>query len=162
MPTTYTKKATERKANTGLVVGKGEAGSLKVLLCSTVELAAATAAGSTVKFGTIPSNARITGMSKVYWDDLTTAGSPTLDIGLGAVDANVTDDPDALTDGLDISSAGSDEVVKDISNYGLPAWDYVNGVTSDPGGELEVYGTVADAAHTTTGTVTVELLGYLD
>jgi hypothetical protein len=38
----------------------------------------------------------------------------------------------------------------------------VNGQTADPGGLLDVYVTVKDAATTATGTVTVELYGYID
>lgn len=166
MPTSYSQTATERKANSGIAAGKGTAHDLKTLLVSTVEFAATTAVTNTVKFGKIPSNARIAGCSRVYWDDLATTGSPTLDIGLGAVNGNVTDDPDALNDGLDVAAVSTTDVgsrvVKDIANLGLPAWDYVNGVTSDPGGELEVYGSIVDAGTTVTATISIELYGYID
>jgi len=162
MPTSYTIKATNRKDAVDAVAGKGDANSLKALIVRTVELAAATAAGSTVYFGTIPSNARLTGSSHVYWDDLSTAGAPTLDLGLGAVNANITDDPDAISNGHALATASSASAITGIENIGLPAWDFVNGQTSDPKGELEVYGTVADAAHSTTGTITLELYGYID
>lgn len=152
--------ATERRAHTGVTVGKGEATAIKSLV-STVELASSTA-GTTIDFGNIPSNARITGASTLYWDDLATTGSPTIDIGLFAVSGNITDDDDALNDGLALSSASNGKVVKDAANYALPAWDYVNGQTSDPGGSLKVKGTVKDASTTDTGTVTLELYYYLD
>lgn len=153
--------ATERRAKQGLVAGKGDAANVKVLL-STVELAGS-ASGTTIDFGDIPADARIVGgLSKVYWDDLATSGSPTLDLGLAAVDGNITTDPDALNDGLDVSSASSGSVVKDKVNYGLPAWDHVNGQSSDPGGALTVQGTVKDAPTNAAGTVTLELLYYMD
>lgn len=153
--------ATERRASAGVVAGKGDAANVKVLL-STVELASTTS-GGTIDFGDIPADARIVGgASTVYWDDLATSGSPTLDLGLAAVDGNITSDPDALNDGLDVTSASSASVVKDKANYGLPAWDYVNGQSEDPGGALTVQGQVKDAPTNATGTVTLELLYYMD
>ena len=159
---TFDNKATERRTASGMIPGKGDAHNLKVLCSSTVEIPA-TASGQTFFFGRIPANARISGRSKIYWDDLTTSGAATFDLGLGSVDSNVTSDPDALSNGHDVTSASSADALAGISNYGLPAWDLVASVTSDPKGELDVYGTVKDAATAgLTGTVTVELLGYLD
>lgn len=153
--------ATERRAKQGLVAGKGDAANVKSLV-STVELPASSA-GDTIDFGDIPADARIMGVSTVSWDDLhggTTA--PTLDIGLVAVDGNVTDDPDALNDGLDVTTAGSSSVVKDIADYGKAAWEFVANQDKDPGGALTVQGVIADAATDTAGTVTLELLYVMD
>jgi len=157
--------ATERRSTQGLVPEKGPAGSLKALI-STVELGPS-ASGTTIDFGNIPSNARISGLSKIYADDLSTTGSPTLDLGLAAVNGNVTSDPDALTDGLAISSAlAASAVVKDIANVGRAAWEFVGGVgtlTADPGGQLQVYGTVKDAATAgLTATITCEIYYYCE
>ncbi len=157
----YTNDATERRDSTGLVAGKGDAAAIKLLSSRTIELAGS-ASGTTVKLGTVASNARIAGASKVYWDDLATSGSPTLDIGLGSVDSNVTSDPDALNDGLDVTSASSADLIKDHANFGKKAWEFVNGQTTDPGGALDIYGSVKDAATNATGTVTVQVYGYLD
>ena len=161
----YTQTATERRASQGLTPGKGEAGALKMLVCSTVEVPAS-ASGSTIKFGRIPSNARLASRpSFVYWDDLTTTGAATLDIGLASVDSNITSDPDALSAAHDVTSAGSALLVSVVlaANIGIPAWDFVNGQTTDPGGQLDVYGSIVDAATAgLTGTVTVEIYGYLD
>lgn len=158
---TFTNSATQRRSSTGLVTGPGDAGNLKVLLVATIELAAASA-NDTVKFGRIQANARIAGISKVSWDDLETANAPTLDMGLGSVDSNITSDPDALNNGLDVTAAGSAQLIADAANYGKSAWEHVSGQTSNPGGELEVYGSIVDAATDTTGTITVEVYGYLD
>jgi len=152
---------TERRASQNKVQGHGFAGTLKNLI-STVELVAS-AASATIVWGRIPSDARICGQSFLYNDDCATTGSPTLDTGFKAVDSNITSDPDALGNGLALSSAGTGtKVVTEIANIGLPAWDFVNGQASDPGGELDVYSTVADASTTTTGTITLELYYYLD
>lgn len=162
---TFDNTATERRNSPGITPGNGEANNLKVLCSATVEIPA-TASGQTFKFGRIPATARITSLSKISWDDLTTTGAATFDLGLGSVDSNVTSDPDALSNGHDVTAAGTAGALTaaaGISNYGLPAWDFVNGVTSDPKGELDVYGTIVDAATAgLTGTVTVELYGYLD
>lgn len=152
--------ATERRAHTGIVAGKGDAANVKCLI-STVEVST-TATGATYDFGNIPADARILPSSTLYWDALATSGSPDFDLGFAAVDGNITDDPDALNDGLDISSAGSSSVIKDIANAGLPAWDYVNGQSTDPGGALKVEGLVTTAAVNQAGTVTLELLYVMD
>lgn len=160
---TYTNVATNRSAAVDAVIGKGDSGNLKKLLTRTIELAAS-ASGVTVNFGSIASNARISSISRVYWDDLATSGSPTLDIGLGSVDSNITSDPDALSNGHALTTAtnAGASVITDPANAGLPAWDFVSGQTTDPKGQLDVYGTIKDAATTQTGTITVELFGYLD
>ena len=143
-----------------VVDGSGLKGSIKCLY-SRVELAAS-ASGDTVDFGKIPSNAIILDDSKIYWDDLATSGTATLDLGLKShINNSVTADPDALSNGHDVTSAGTGSLAAVVADtVGDPAWDYVNGVSSDPGGVLEVYGSIADAATTQTGTVTVEILYY--
>lgn len=156
--------ATQRRSSIDTVTGNGIAGTIKVLP-ATIELAAS-ASGDTVDFGKIPSNARILPSSTIYWDDLATSGTATLDLGLKSYTGSqnsVTADPDALSNGHDVhTSASSASALSDIANAGLPAWDLINGVTADPGGSFEVYGSVKDAATTATGTVTLELHYVVD
>lgn len=155
--------ATERRSNNNLAPSNGPAYSVKALV-STVEVAPS-ASGTTIDFGMIPSDARILPSSTIYWDDLTTTGSPTLDLGLAAVNGNLVNanDPDALTNGKDITSAGSASALADHANAGLPAWDLVASESSDPGGVLKVYGSIVDAATAgLTATVTLELFYYVD
>lgn len=155
-------EATQRRAADNLVVGgPGDACSVKNLT-ATIELAAS-ASGDTVTFGRIPSNARILAASRLYVDDLATSGSPTFDLGLINVDSNITDDPDALNNGLSLSAASSDNLaIADHANSGLPAWDFVSGQSSDPGGEFIVRGVVKDAATTATGSITLDLFYIVD
>tara|TARA_R100001591_G_scaffold114687_1_gene129299 strand:- start:16 stop:498 length:483 start_codon:yes stop_codon:yes gene_type:complete len=143
--------------------GVGEGGTLKSKTV-TVEISAAASATSTYFQGKlrIPSAARISGMSKINLDDLASSGSPTLDAGLFAVNSNITSDDDALNDGIDAASAGSVSLIKDISNYGKKAYEFVSGQTSDPQGELDVVVTIKDAATNTGGTVTIELFYTID
>jgi len=158
---TYTYTATERRDSQGAVFGKGDAANVKAVSV-TVELASA-AQNSTTFIKRIPSNARILGLSTVYFDDLASSGTPTMDIGLGSVDSNITSDPDALNDGINISSAaGSASLIKDIANYGKKAWEFVSGQTTDPSGSLDIYISIVDAASNATGTVTVELFYTTD
>lgn len=153
--------ATVRRSATDAVIGNGMAGSVKAHV-ATIELAAS-ASATTINFGNIPADARILQSSRIYWDDLATSGSPTLDLGLVAVNGNITSDDDCLNDGLALSSASTGSfVIKDIANAGLPAWDHVNGQASDPGGVLRVQGVVRDAATTATGTITLELYYTVD
>lgn len=155
----YTAAAEVRRSNDG-VLGKGDAGNSK-LVTTTVEVATG-ATGSTYKLCRIPADARISGLSTIYWDDLATSGAPDLDFGLASVDSNITSDPDALNDGLDASATGSSALVKDRANYGKRAWEYVNGQTVDPGGQLDIYMTTTTAPVNSAGTVTLDLVYTLD
>jgi len=151
---------TEQRASANVATGQGAAYTAKVW-CGTVELAAS-ASGTTITGGYFPSNCRIADVT-LYNDDLATSGSPTLDIGFLAVNGNVTSDPDAIGNGFALSSAGSRVVgISDAAMHGLPAWDFVNGVSADPGGTLQFYGTVKDAATTATGTITAVVTYYVD
>ena len=156
--------ATERRSLGLLSVSHGGAYSVKNL-CSTVEVTVSTTVGRTINFGHIPSGARILGTSKLYWDDIATSGSPTLDLGLAAVDGNLVnaDDPNALYDAGDVTSAstGTSFPVA-IDSIGLPAWDHVASETVDPGGDLSVYGSLVDAPINLAGTVTLDLYYVVD
>ena len=148
-------RATPRGLTKGAVHGLG--GTMKVLT-ATVEVGSSDTNASVYTFFRVPSDARILGTSREWHDDLASTGSPTLDIGLFAVDGNITSDDDAFNDGLDAASAGTGvSLVKDIANYGKRAWEFVNGQTSDPGGSFDIKVTLQDAAVNVGGTVTLEL-----
>jgi len=150
--------ATERRSSLLNATSHGGAYTVKNLT-ATIELAAQATFPHTITFGYIPSNARLMGSSMLYWDDLATA-TTTFDLGLGAVDGNLAnaDDPNCLSDGNDVTSASTGSVaITAFADYGNEAWDFVASETSDPGGNLRVYGTVADALTTGTGTITLSL-----
>lgn len=123
-----------------------------------VEVAAAATAGSTYLFGYIPSGARFT-IGNIYWDDLASTGSPTFDLGLAG--ENTTADPDAMNNGLVVSAAGTTRILLAIEDYGVPAWS-IAGDTEDPGGLLQIYGTLADAAANTGGTIVLSFHYVVD
>lgn len=145
----------------GLTGAKAERAA--TVIDSTVEVAAAAAAGTEYVMARIPSRARIHGLSRAAWDDLASSGSPTLDFGLKAVGGNITTDDDALNDGSAASSASTGtNLVKDIADNGKMAWEYVNGQTTDPGGMLDVIITTKDAACNDGGTLTLTLVYSVD
>lgn len=155
----YTINATERRGATGLVLGKGEAGSVKCL--AAVATVATGATGRTVYFGKIPSNARLLGISKVYAEDLASTGAPIFDFGLGG--DQITDDADALGNGVaTVATAGTYNLITDFSDIGKQAWEFVNAQTTDPGGALDVYGTLTDAVTTIEADLGVEVYYMLD
>lgn len=142
-------------------LGHGMGGDIKGW-SRTIEVSAAANVGSTYDLGYVAADARILGLSRVSWDDLASTGSPTIKVGLFAVDGNVTSDDDALTDSLDVATAaGSASLIKDIANYGKRAWQLVSGQTVNPKGQLLVRATIVAAAANTGGTITVEALFQL-
>lgn len=156
---------TKTVARRGVVAahGHGGAGNVKCVTF-TFEVGAADSATSTYTVdGDFPSNARILGKSFIGWDDLASAGSPTLDVGVKSGTAAVTADPDALNDGLDAATAtASTPLIKDKANYGKRLWEFVSGQASDPGDTLKIYVSLLDADVNVGGTVTGEVYYTLD
>lgn len=143
-----------------VVIGDpGEAGGRVRVWTETVEVGSADSATSTYTMARIPSSARILGMSKLYWDDLASAGAPTLDIGVFVVrTGDFTSDADALNDGLDAATASTGTaVVKDKANYGKRVWEFINGQTTDPNCDVFIKVSLLDADVNVGGTVTLEL-----
>lgn len=143
----------------------GEGGGKTRVWVETIETTASDSVSSTYTLARLPSNARILGSSMLYWDDLATTGSPTLDLGVYNITGNlITNDDDGLSDGHGVSSAGSGRVVGNIANYGKRLWEFVNGQTVDPKCDLEIKAVLRDAALTASGagTVTIELYYAVD
>ena len=121
-------------------------------------------ANSSFHLARIPSNAIILPTSTIYWDDLASSGSPTLDVGLWATKENwnaITAelsagyDVDALTYGLDCTSASSASLISDHTAGILPAWDHMASVSADPGGMLDIKVSILDAAINIAAQVTL-------
>ncbi len=123
------------------------------------EVTAGDSANSTYRLVRLPSNARLLGSSHISWDDLASAGSPTIDVGVVNVEnkTSITDDADAINDGLDAASAATQAaVIKSINNYGKMLWEFVDGQTNDPKGDLEIMLTIADADVNDGGTIVAQ------
>ena len=130
----------------------------------TVEVGAADSDTSTYLVARMPSNARILGSSRFESDDLASAGAPPMDIGVFNVpgDTRITDDPDAINDGIDVATVTDVQFVKDIANYGLRLWEHVASQTVDPLGDLDIKLSLVDADVNVGGTVTVTIYYTLD
>lgn len=150
-------------SSTRSLADAGEGGGRVRVWVETIEATAASAA-EIFSLAIIPSNARILGMSTIYWDDLASVGAPTLDLGFTPLrSGDFTADDVALNDGLDLATAASSaRVIKDIANYGKRAYEFINGQTTDPKCDLHLIGTLKDAATNATGTVTIELFYTVD
>lgn len=141
--------ATVRRA-VNSIIGKGDAGNIRTPGVRTIELAPS-ASGTIIDFKTrVSLYDRIDLSSSIYYDDLSTTGAPTLDIGLYPVDGNFTADDDALNDGLTLATALTyptrAPLVKDIANAGKQVWEYISGATKDTGGFADIKGVIRDAA----------------
>jgi hypothetical protein len=129
---------------------------------ATLEVAAAASTASLYVMHRVPSSARIYGLSTVYFDDLASTGSPTIDFGIKAVGANLTTDADAFRADVDVfTAASSQRLIGDIANYGKQVWEF-SSATSDPGGMVDITITILDAATNTGGTITSELVFSTD
>jgi len=138
----------------------GQAGGTVRTWIDTVEVGAADTTSSTYLMARLPSNCIILPASTVYWDDLTTTGSPTVDVGVYNMSgkSDFTDDPDALSNGHDVTSAGSGALITQgasISSYGQPLWDHVASVTSDPKTDVDIKLKLVDASVVGGGTMSV-------
>lgn len=141
-----------------------------IVRCQTVihEVTAGDSATSTYRLIRLPSNAVIFGASNYSIDDLASTGAPTIDFGVGnATDRpasiSITEDPDAINDGIDAATAATRQpLIKTIDNYGKQLWEFVNGLTVDPKGDLEIYMSIVDADVNSGGTVAVELFYAFD
>ncbi len=130
----------------------------------TVEVGAADSDTSTYLVARLPSNARILGSSRFESDDLASAGAPTMDIGVFNLSGKsvITDDPDALNDGIDVATVSDTQLIKDLANYGKRLWEHVASQTVDPLGDLDIKLSLVDADVNVGGTVTVTIYYTLD
>jgi len=135
-----TKYGSGHRDNTaGLTVavidGKLSEGVLKSGL-SHVQMTAGAETASAYEMTQVPSNAIVRADSKLYHD----ATGTSVTCSITAVNPRTTSvGPTALATGLDISAAGSKDVLDNIGveNYGKELWEMA-GFTSDPGEMLTI------------------------
>jgi len=126
-------------------------------LVSTVELANGDSATSQVFFGRVPSNARISILSRIDSDAVTSLTDFDLGVGQTAAGAFTMKDADCLINGADLHSAGNVGLSAiDIADQTKALWQLA-GYTDDPGGDLDIVGTL-NAATTAAGTLTLSLV----
>jgi len=114
-----------------------------------VTFVAGNSIASLAYIGKLPSHAIIDPSSKVFFG--AEGGTATFDIG----DVN---DPDGLATDIDMSSAGSADLLEAVAAADKldPLWTHLSYAT-DPGGLLDLYITVATAAVTTGFSVTTAI-----
>jgi len=158
----YTTAATVRRAAADAVPSKGDGGNLKIITAT--KSLASPAQNSTHKFARFDSNTRLHSLSRVYWGDFASAGSPTLSIGLASVNNNFgAAAPTALNSGLDLSTAtpaGAPLILAPASS-GKMLWELA-GLATDPGGQIDVYATIAAAAGNLTADITMDFAVSVD
>jgi hypothetical protein len=148
---------TYSKAHRGYAVGFQpkpiNGGTIVKALQAKIAIANGDSIASKVYFGSIPSNARILPQSILYHTGVT--GVSDFDIGL---ERGSSADPDVLADGLNITSAGTKAPLAAVATADLDklAWELL-GLTNDPGGVIDVYGTLK-AAATADGTLQLFLM----
>lgn len=130
---------------------------------ATVEIAPAASIGSIYTMVRVPVQARISGLSMIYFDDLAGAGAPVLNIGIKPYGTTAfAQQLTALNDGIAVSAAaGSAKVVKLIENHGKMIWEFA-GLTADPLGWADIVVSIATAASDTGGTLSMSLLYTVD
>lgn len=118
------------------------------------------AQNDTILLARLPSNAVILPTSKVYHSAL--GASVTADVGVRATKTgDFTIDPNGLSDGADVSSAGSFDLLDSITaNAGKRLWEYTD-ASADPGREIDIYLSLVDA-NPAAGTVAWEIHYTID
>lgn len=149
-----------RRGISGVVPSHGDASNV-VRVPSAQTVGAADSATSTYTLCQVPYNARLGGSA--FWDDLASAGAPTLDFGLKSGTRTITADPDALSDGHDaatINHAG--RCIVKPANYGKPAWELAGESTNPGQGTYTVYVSLVDADVNVGGNLVVNVEYTLD
>lgn len=157
----YTTKATIRRAAADTIIGKGDGPNLKIV--SATKSLASPAQNSTHRFQRLPSNARLHSLSRIYWGDLASSGSPTLSVGLASVNNNFgAAQATALTSSLDAATATpTGAMLTAHTNSGKTLWELA-GLSEDPGGLIDIYVTIAAAAANLTADITIDAVVSFD
>lgn len=150
-----------KRSNMSSVTGAQQAAQPGMNLYeSTVEVGSADSATSTYHMARLPSNARLSALSRMMHDDLATAGAPTIDIGTANnADSSVADDPDAINNGIDVAAGAGAQVplFAEIADAGQYLWELA-GNTSDPGGFIDIMFNLVDADVNAGGTMTASII----
>lgn len=158
----YTTTATVRRAAADAVPGKGDGPNLKIV--SATKSLASPAQNSTHKFIRLDSSARLHALSRIYWGDFSSAASPTIDVGLASVNNNFgAAVPTALVidlAGATATPAGSSLLLAP-ANSGKMLWELA-GLATDPGGQIDIYATIMDAAGNLTADITMDVVFSVD
>lgn len=123
--------------------GKGNAGNIKIDM-RRASASATAEAGSTYTFGRFPSNIRLLhDLARIQThNSVATTTTIKNKIGLFGVDGNIIDDDDALFPSFAVNTSYQRlylvSTVNDVFDHNKQLWEYVSGLTKDPGGEIDI------------------------
>ena len=136
----YTQRGVVRSAAPDAVPNKGDGRNLMIV--STYRNPGALVVASTIFFGRFDSNSRLHGSSA--FQNTANAASTTLALGLASVNNNFgAPVPAALMAATSIAAAARTPI-PGPANAGKMLWE-IAGLASDPGGQIDVYGTTGGA-----------------
>lgn len=154
---TYSQAATVRRAAADAVPSKGDGPNLKIL--TAYRNPGALVVASTIKLGRFDSNARLHALSNIKYS--ANAASTTLAVGLASVNNNFgAAVPAALLAATSIASAGTSQLGS-LANAGKMLWEHA-GLSSDPGGQIDVYATTGGATLNSSSDIVAEFAISLD
>ena len=155
--TSYGSRIMDGLLNTvpAVLAGAGEGGGVDRVWTETLETGAADSTSSLYVIARLPSNARLLGASELAHDALG-ATTATFDIGVYNIGSrsDFTDDPDAINAGVVCSTAGDKKFISGRELWGQQVWEFINGVTVDPGVDVDIK-LVLNDAHLSSGGGTV-------
>lgn len=153
-------KATQRRSSEDVAVGIGYAHSLFVI--NSVVFLTPSPVDTFVNFGIIPSNARICSRSTARPTPVSASSLSNMSIGLCGVDNGVGYEKKALRNvvNLDTFSAGS--IPEDTTKANMQTWEFIDGLTEDPGGEFYIVGSVDGVETVNPGYLAFELFYSFD
>jgi len=132
-------KLTNNHGITQIFHGIGEAGNAKADH-RVATISASAQPGSTYTFARVPSNARFCDLSR-FFSFGSSSGSLSYKCGIFGVDGNITDDDDAIIASIAANVASPLAIIRTANataDRGKPFWEFVNGVTKDPGGFFDI------------------------
>lgn len=158
---TYKSTGSNLHKNAAVVVGRPVDSNTEVVPgVRTCAVNAAGASTSTLDFNLrVPTDARVLPTSKVYNDVLgTTTSTININLGYKGVNGNTPDALTAFNTNILMGAASpayGNAVLSAKSKYGQKIWE-IAGLASDPGGFVDIVGTIKGAATTSTGLVTLD------
>lgn len=154
---TYSQRATVRSAAPDAVPNKGD--GRNAMIVSSYRNPGALVVGSTIFFGRFDSNSRIHGLSALQ--NSANAASTTLSVGVASVNNNFgAAVPAALLAATSIAAAARTPI-PGAANAGKMLWELA-GLTSDPGGQIDVYGTTGGATLNASSDLLLEMVISVD
>lgn len=142
----------------------GEGGGKMRYWCETVESGNADSTGSTYLMARLPSNARITGLSRFTKDTQGAVTAAVLSIGVYNLPgkSDITNSTTALNSNIQTSATADIPLVANAADYGKRLWEYTT-ETSDPKCDLDVKIQLSgDNLSSGAGTMTTEIVYTLD